>query len=168
MAKVHRVGDLEIDEDMSFQRRQWRVERIGWLLMAAFLLAALLGLFGSGVFDDVTFGEKSDPARIEVDRFTRFDAPTRLRVHITSDAVADERVVLFLSRDYLEHVQLEAITPEPESVRLEGVWQVYEFEAEPAEGVIIFTLRPLSAGSLSGRAAIEGSEPIEFDQFVFP
>jgi hypothetical protein len=32
--------EIEIDEDLDFQRRYWRVQRVGWALLALFLVAA--------------------------------------------------------------------------------------------------------------------------------
>ena len=47
-ADSHRHGDLEIDEDLPFQRREWFAERVAWAVMALLIAAALLGLFGTG------------------------------------------------------------------------------------------------------------------------
>lgn len=37
-----------IDEDLTFQRRNWAAERAGWALMAAVVALGLAGLFGPG------------------------------------------------------------------------------------------------------------------------
>jgi hypothetical protein len=50
-AEVQRHGDLEIQEDLPFQRREWLVERVAWGVMALLIVAALLGLFGTGPDD---------------------------------------------------------------------------------------------------------------------
>lgn len=44
MAKIQRVGALEISQDLDFQRRTWVVEQVGWGVMALVVLAALLRL----------------------------------------------------------------------------------------------------------------------------
>ncbi len=41
-------GDLELAQDLDFERHTWTVERIGWLAMAAVGLAALAGWLGPG------------------------------------------------------------------------------------------------------------------------
>jgi hypothetical protein len=38
--------EYPVREHMGFQRRMWVIERIGWLVLAAITLLALLGLFG--------------------------------------------------------------------------------------------------------------------------
>ena len=46
MAKT--VQGMRIEEDRAYQRREWRFERIGWAVMAALLMAGLIGLLGDG------------------------------------------------------------------------------------------------------------------------
>jgi hypothetical protein len=48
MPDVHRVGDLELEQDVQYQQRSWAFERIGWIAMSLIAIAALLGLTGSG------------------------------------------------------------------------------------------------------------------------
>lgn len=48
MEPIRRVGELEIEEDLDFQRRMWRLQQIGWALLVLVVVAALLGLFGKG------------------------------------------------------------------------------------------------------------------------
>ena len=43
MAALERVGDLEIEQNLAQRRREWTIQRIGWVMMALFALAALLG-----------------------------------------------------------------------------------------------------------------------------
>jgi len=54
MAKPHReAGDLEVAENLAFQRRAWKVQRAGWVAMALLVGAALAGLFGGGKKDEL-------------------------------------------------------------------------------------------------------------------
>jgi hypothetical protein len=45
---VPRVGDLEVDQNLEFEKVFWRAQRIGWGVVALVVLAALLGVFGNG------------------------------------------------------------------------------------------------------------------------
>ena len=40
MGSMQRIGDLELSQDLEFQRRSWRVQRIGQGVMLLVLLAA--------------------------------------------------------------------------------------------------------------------------------
>ena len=46
MSRSHAQDDL--DAQLKFHQREWRIQRIGWALVALFLALALGGLFGDG------------------------------------------------------------------------------------------------------------------------
>ena len=39
-------GDLQLEQDLVLQQRTWRVQRIGWVVLALIVLCGTLGLFG--------------------------------------------------------------------------------------------------------------------------
>ncbi len=39
---------LQLNDDVSFQRKEWLVERATWTILGGLLIAALLGVFGTG------------------------------------------------------------------------------------------------------------------------
>ena len=61
MAEESHSGDLELDQDLIFERRTWTVERVAWVIMALVGLAALAGLLGPGPLSETTSGEQGGP-----------------------------------------------------------------------------------------------------------
>lgn len=164
-----RVGDLEIHQDLEFQRRIWAVQRIGWVLMAAVIILALLGFIGPGMFNQSSAGSRE--ARISIDeyeRFLRFMKPTTLRVRLNSPSGREARV--WVDRKYLQNVQVQQVTPEPERVKAGTDRMVYVFDvADPGQPTAVtFNLQPQKIGSLQGRAGLEGGRSLSFKQFVYP
>jgi hypothetical protein len=47
-------SQFQIDEDLNFQRREWKIQRAGWVTMALVIIAALLGVFGAGPLSSAT------------------------------------------------------------------------------------------------------------------
>ncbi len=84
MGGAKREADLEMRQDLEFQRRMWVVQRVGWVMMALAALAALLGLFGgAGASSGATAGSREAPLSIEeYERFLRVGKPAALRVHV--------------------------------------------------------------------------------------
>ena len=70
--------DIELAEDMEFQRKNWRAERIGWAVLAFILLAAALGLFGQGPLGGTVVAAGDDSLSLTYERFWRLSSPTRL------------------------------------------------------------------------------------------
>jgi hypothetical protein len=80
MAETQYSGDLVIEQDLRFQRRTWVAQRVGWGVIACVLVAALLGLLGSGPFASRTLDSTQGGFRLEYELF--------LRHHIRYDRVA--------------------------------------------------------------------------------
>ena len=170
MASIQRVGSLEIAQDLDFQRREWRAQRIGWVVMALLILAALLGLTGSGLLARATVGETGSPLQLEYSRFDRLEAPTTLDVEIAGEAASGEQVEVWVDRAYLQTVQVEQVVPEPEEVRSRGDRLAYVFGVdEPGQPVMItFDLRHTSFGPKSGQVGLGDEQLLSFSQFVYP
>ncbi len=71
---------LQLPEDMRFQRAEWRVQRIGRLLMLAIVIAALAGVFGDGPLATRFHASGDGVLQVEYDRFVRVGASARLLV----------------------------------------------------------------------------------------
>lgn len=73
MAKSKKVGDLQISEDMEFQRRSWIVQRTGWAIFALVILLAALGVSGDGMLSSARAGQEDGGLWLEFPRFGRFE-----------------------------------------------------------------------------------------------
>ncbi|HEU4684777.1 MAG TPA: hypothetical protein VFS39_09785, partial [Nitrospira sp.] len=108
---LKRIGDLDIHQDLAFQRRSWRLQRVGWGVLAVIALAGLLGLFGQGPFSRTTAADPSLPFSVEYDRFARFRSPMILRILLNEEHPPRAMLDVWVSRAYLDHVQITGITP---------------------------------------------------------
>lgn len=171
MANTQGVGDLELDQDLDFQRRSWAVQRVGWGVMALVAVAALLGLFGPGPLNNAITGSKEAPLWLEYKRFGRFQTSAMLlRVHLGPEAGHDGKVRVLLNRDYLENVQVQQVTPQPESVEAGPKYLTYIFQVtEPNQPTAVtFHLQPEQIGLLSAQVGLPKRQPLSFTQFIYP
>ena len=166
---VQRVGDLEVAQDLEFQRREWVAERIGWTLMLVLAVAGLLGLFGTGL---LASARASGPGGLvlEYGRFERFNAPAEIDFHVPPEAVAEDGTfTIAVARDYLEAVQVETITPEPSEVRAEGEWLTHVFSSDAPDVVdVFFHLQHDAICPRQLRVRLGDAEPMVVGQFVYP
>jgi hypothetical protein len=168
MAK--RVGDLEIDQDLTYQQREWKVQRTGWVVWVLLLLATSVGLLGHGPVSKTTAGSEGGPLWVEYYRFVRHRAPTTVLLHL-DPALAREGIIrLELDQSYLEQVAIEDIVPKPDQEQAKGDRIVYSFAVAESEEplVVTFKLEPDDPGSLSTAVAIEGGPAVNVRQFVYP
>ena len=159
---------LEIATDLKHQRRLWIVERIGWTLMALIVVAALGGLFGNGPMSKARAGDTS--LQLNYERFARYEAPTELRAHVGPELTQGKQLRLWISRDYLDHLEVERTMPPAVANDLAPGRVLYIFNLAqtntPAQ--VTFYVRHTGFGKTTGRAGIIGGPEVQFSQFVYP
>lgn len=170
MADIDRIGDLEIGQDIDFQRRSWVAQRVGWAAMALVLTAAALGLFGPGVFNAAVAGERGGALWLEYGRFWRSQSMATLRVHLVPAAGTAGGSRVWLSRDYLDAVSVQRVTPPPERVEARPDRLTYVFAlAEPGRPTVVtFEVEPQRPGPLAAALGVEGGPAVGFTQFIHP
>jgi hypothetical protein len=167
---IRGVHDLDIDQDLTFQRRSWAVQRVGWVTIGALLVLALAGVLGSG---PLSRQEATVPGllRVEYQRFGRYQTPETLTVRLEPAATRVAEVRLWVDRQYVDGSQIERITPPPIRVESAPDRLVYVFStSRPGESMTIrFMLQPEQIGPTSGRVGVAGAAGVAaFRQFVYP
>jgi hypothetical protein len=162
MSRSQRQQDFE--DELQFHQREWRVQRVGWVVLALSLAFAVGGLFGNGPLSRLHADSAS--GQVEYERFVRYGLTTDLVVTPTGSAEGVNRVEF--DADYLEAFRVERITPEPASVRIEGPRIVYEFASTKPEAAISFHIRPQQLWRHSSVVSIDGGAPVEISQLTYP
>jgi hypothetical protein len=146
----------------------WRIERIGWAVMLAILLAASAGFFGHGPIGTAVITHES--LRTEYERFGRYHAPMDLRFHLEPAVRTQSSLTLWLSNQYLLNMRVVGTVPEPErtEVSTDGLRFVFPIEKASSTGTIVFHLHPDTVGTIAGSFALNDSRPVSFSQFIYP
>jgi hypothetical protein len=162
------VSELQIEQDLEFQRRSWTIQRIGWMIMGAALVAALLGFFGRGPFSHDRVGGPSDPVQLEYERLVQYESGSTLTLRLQPPG--GKIASVWIDRDYLTRVHLDGIVPAPERTELSSDRVTYLFAVSPSDQPVVITIRVRSQeiGTIHGRIGVAGGEALPFRQFVFP
>ena len=170
MGEPRRVGDLEIDQNLDFQRREWRVQRAGWWTIWLVLVLALGGVFGRGPLARATLGGIGNPLRAEYDRFARHGGESDLRLHVAPAAVTDGVARVWLDREWVEGMDVLDIEPRPERVTVAGDQLRYDFRVGSTSqpSVIRFALQPDAMLRRELRAGLVDGPTLAGTQFVYP
>jgi hypothetical protein len=170
MSNEQRVGDLQVDQDLEYQRREWTAQRAGWVLMGLVVLAGLAGVFGNGPVARGVVRNADGSLRLEYERLTRKSAPGQLKVHLGPSFIVNDTVRLWIDRQSAETLDIQQITPEPASVDAGADQFVYSFTvadgAAPAK--ILIDVEPNRPGWHRGRMGVVGRESLTFAQFIYP
>lgn len=168
-------NELEIAQDLPFEKRSWLMQRIAWIAGALVLIAALLGVFGNGPLSRTEKSSQDGALRLEYQRIVRFQAPCELRIHIADSQSNDKAFQLWVSSECFENTLLNRITPEPQSSTLKPDGIIHEFkrqaQREPVEVIFRFDIEKI--GSINGSIALinargDQHSNITFTQFALP
>jgi hypothetical protein len=146
-----------------FHQREWRVQRLGWAIVAFFIAAACVGVFGNGPLAEqkIVVGD----ARLELDRFARRHAPAQWR--ITAKQAPHTSLVVRINADFLNHYRITAISPPPTHTSLSVTHVTFEFDSEGG-GDVVFHVDPEQVWISQGEFRIGDSAPIRVSQLVYP
>jgi hypothetical protein len=173
----HTHTDLEINEDLEYQRRAWRFQRIGWIVIALVLVGGLLGLFGRGPLSRSVATDRGNRLAVEYDRIARYDSPFRLVIQFhpspqssqTASPESSQTVRLWIDRQYAKSLKIEEITPEADRAELTGDGVVYIFRVTPSQpSTVTLTGTMQGLGWVEGRLGADPSDAVIFRQFVLP
>ena len=160
---------LELEDDTTFYRRELLMRRIGTVALSLLLLAALVGLFGSGPLSNAVARSQNGAVEVRYERFTRAQAGTTLRLTLRSAAVVDGVVQISVNNAFADKVKIEEVLPDPTRVAVSQEKYVFDVASIQPDGTLEVVVRyqPESLGTLSIVLGV-GAEQVRFWQLVYP
>jgi hypothetical protein len=172
MAEVQKVGSLEVDQDIAFTLSEWATSRAGWTVFALALIAAAAGLFGgSGPLAVTDTSSRDSKLQVQYSTITRLAGVPQFTVKADPSLAKGDKLTLGLSTKLIEAMKVERIEPEPESSKVAGGEQQYEFKVDPSATEALqvrFDFKPDKAGLNAGELSVAGGPSISIRQFVWP
>lgn len=161
--------ELQLEQDLSFQERDWRVQRIAMLLMLVFILVGLSGLLGPGPLSHAHARSADDSVSVDYLRWARRGGKANLTVIVDQAQVRDGRLRVEVPMAYFEDMELEAVTPQPEQVEASGSTMRFIFAAPRADGPVTleFDVQGQGMGPVRGELRVHDTI-VRFQQFLWP
>ncbi|HJU87933.1 MAG TPA: hypothetical protein VJ672_00990 [Gemmatimonadaceae bacterium] len=168
-----RARELEISEDADFQRLDWKLQRVGWGIMGALVIAGLLGFFGRGPVSKRVAGDAGDPLRVEYNRFLRRHADEQITLLIAPSALsANGEARVSIDSTLLREISIRRMTPEPEKEEAHrtGILATFRFDTTAGTNVGRVRIDYQADGywSLNGAVAVGEHAPLRIHCVVFP
>lgn len=161
-----RHADLQLDEDLRLQHREWRIQKVSWFLLYGLLVAIAFGLLGHGPLSTRHVQSSAGSASLQFDRFMTVKSANQLTLTLPP---ANGQVRAVLDAKYLRDVEIRDITPEPEKSVLESEGTAYIFSADSQKPMQVhFSFEPRNIGMLEGWIEVAGEPRLKFKQFVYP
>ena len=168
MSEIHQVGDIQVNEDLSFLRKEWRFQRIGWILMLLFVLLGISGALGRGPLSKVSEGDENSLA-VSYEGIIRHGADTQLEI-VAGRALRSDTLRLYVTAGYLKAFEVRNIIPEPISSGIRGPYVYYDFLRDPRaqSSGITFHMTPERYWGRRARVFTSGAAPLHVHQFTLP
>jgi hypothetical protein len=158
-------GTLQLADNERRHTAYWRAQRVGWVCMLLVVLAALAGVFGSGLFSEAEVA--GEGVRVKYSRFVRVTTPVALDITLEHPT---ENATLSISREYLQSFEVNGILPQPVSSRTTREQHVFSFATIPGEPLHVtvqLTPRESAFGLRNARVSTPAGAA-GFWQFVWP
>lgn len=160
-----RSDGLQLDEHRGFQERFWKIERVGWLVFAILIVAALFGAFGAGG-PLATKVVEAQGATIEHPRVGRWESADEMTVRFKPGR---DTYSVELSPSFAEAFQVEDIQPLPAKTTIGARGQVLTFESPARDGGSIkLHVRAQSVGMASYEVSVNGAPSTTLSTFILP
>ncbi|RXF72234.1 hypothetical protein [Arcticibacter tournemirensis] len=141
-----------LEKDVPFEKSEWPVLRIGWILMGLFLVAGIFGIFGSGLYSEKVEGDRTFSVRYE--RYLRYSMHSEIHIN-TSRLGADSSI--WINADYLNKIMITEISPEPESFdQVDGRMKMQFSSRLPSH--ITLHVEPVKTGNQSLTISVNGKK----------
>lgn len=153
-------NELAVGEDLDFQRRWWRFEKIIWGLFLIVIVCDLAGLFGRGWLAKAEASTPDRALRIEYERVQRANTPSTMTLHLGPAAVRDGNVHVSITDSVVRDLGAQRITPQPAVSAVGHGGIAYSFPATGGSAAVQIQLQPSTPGAYtfsvqpSGHAAI--------------
>jgi hypothetical protein len=149
-----------VEDDISLHRKGWIVQRIGWVLIFGFLIAAILGLFGEGPLSQKKL--QAGNISIEYERFCRYEHGMEMSLASGAENIS----TVSIPQEYLKSFRITEIVPEPEKQVAVADHIQYLF-AGSQNSIITFYLSPVQRKTVEGIFQVNNN-PFTIKQTIYP
>jgi len=149
--------------------REWRWQRVGWILLGGLVVAGLAGLLGDGPLSSTSSSSIDGAVQASFDRFLHRSDPSVVTLRI-SDPAKGAPIDMHVNSEFLYRVRILRLTPEPASEIADPTGITFQFAASPrASSVeIAVHLEPEKWGTLQGDFRLSDGSQVHVAQFVYP
>lgn len=151
---------IPVEDDTALHKKGWVVQRIGWVLMFVFLIAALLGLFGEGPLSAKTI--EAGSITVKYQRFCRYEHGMQLKLLSAGEGIT----VVALPQQYLKKFKVDKIVPSPSSEVASPGYINYMFAGQQNDNVSFYLL-PSERGGAGGVIKVN-NQTVALQHYIYP
>ena len=161
-------SEIEVGEDLEFQRKWWRFENLVWILFTLILVLDLAGLFGRGPIAKAERRAADGTINVKYERIERTDSPSILTIDFGPSAIHDGKIKLFISESLVKGLGTQRVVPAPADTTIGDGGLTYTFPASKPPATVDLALQPSGPGIYHFTIGVANAQPIQAKIFVVP
>ncbi|MGK7246490.1 hypothetical protein ACSPAH_15735 [Buttiauxella agrestis] len=161
-------SSLPIVEKPFWLSFEFQLRRMGFALLLAIVIAAMVGLFSRGYISDARIVNDSGTLRIDYEKYSRLMSDVDMK--ITSSQIRENRNRIILGGDFMDSFRIDTLQPQPDKMySLNGKMVLeYSVSAPGSEQTLWLSLTPMKFGATHSTVAIDNGPEITLHQFIYP
>ena len=161
-------SSLPIVEKPFWLSFEFQLRRMGFALLLAIVIAAMVGLFSRGYISDARIANDSGTLRIDYEKYSRLMSDVDMK--ITSSQIRENRNRIILGGDFMDSFRIDTLQPQPDKMySLNGNMVLeYSVSAPGSEQTLWLSLTPMKFGATHSSVAIDNGPEITLHQFIYP
>ncbi len=160
--------DIAVGENLDFQHKWWRFERVVWAVFLVILVCDVLGLFGRGWLAQASRATSDGALKLKYERIARASTPSVMTLEFGDGAIQNGHIQVFVSDSIVKPLGAQRISPQPERSSLGEDGITYTFPATQGPATVQIALEPSFPGLHSFKMRLPGEDPIEAKILVVP
>lgn len=161
-------GKVAVGEDLQFQRKWWRFEKVIWSVFVLLLLADLSGLLGRGPLANAERDTADGSLHVKYERVQRENTPSIMTILPAQGAVHAGELQLYVSDSIVKQLGAQRIIPAPKTSRVGNGGVTYTFPATTTPITVQIELKPSFIGTHVFDVGVPGSDILHAKTFVLP
>jgi hypothetical protein len=161
-------SEIEVGEDLEFQRKWWRFENIVWILFTLIIVADIAGLFGRGPIAKAERRAADGTIDVKYERIERTDSPSIVSIGFGPSAIHDGKIKLFISESLVKGLGTQRVVPAPSDTTIGDGGLTYTFPASKPPATVDLALQPSGPGVYHFTIGVANAQPIQAKVFVVP
>lgn len=160
--------DLDIQDDLPFQYRHWRLQRVGWWAIACILAAGLLGLFGHHPLSRTTVQTQDGTFLLTYDRFGRAASDAEVLVTVMSTKQEEGMFRVWFDSEYLDAVRVGSVSPLPLRGEARQGGRAFVIQSDGGPSTVLFSVQFHTFGIIRGHVKINDGKAVPITHLVWP
>lgn len=157
-----------VKENMPWQRLEWHIQRVGFVLLLLVVFAGAIGIFSKGWLSNQSATSTDSRLGVDYERFGRRESNMDMTLRLKQ--LRGNSYEIRLRGPQLDNIQLQTLQPQPDEAWSTGDSLVLRWHrrADQQDATVWIGTQPQDFGRYHLTVTLDDASQVQFSQFVYP